>query len=145
MDHPRKRAQPAASTNRVPTIRSNPVIKRSVSSATAGIHKQIGLESTDQAQEPNKQALNYSLQMKNALTELLNHVRAKGSDQGSRCLQNILMENERESTIAEIYPISFLGDKTFESPDRVQIWGFTTMVMSLSYIVMMGGDLLQDS
>ncbi|OOO05094.1 hypothetical protein OAory_01114310 [Aspergillus oryzae] len=102
MDHPRKSAQPAASTNRVPTVRSNPVIKRSVSSATAGIHNQTGSGPTDQPQEPNKQALHYSLQMKNALTELLNDVRAKGSDQGSRCLQNILMENERELTASDL-------------------------------------------
>ncbi|KAE8160004.1 hypothetical protein BDV40DRAFT_271539 [Aspergillus tamarii] len=96
MDHPRKSAQPAASTNRVPTVRSSPAIKRSISSATAGLQDPTGLGSAGQAQEPNKQALNYSLQMKNALTELLNDARAKGSDQGSRCLQNILMENERE-------------------------------------------------
>ncbi|OGM46147.1 hypothetical protein ABOM_004933 [Aspergillus bombycis] len=96
MDHPRKSAHPAASTNCVPTLRSNPVIKRSSSSATAGMHDQTGSVSTVQVQEPNKQALAYSLHMKNALTELLNDVRAKGNDQGRHCLQNILMENERE-------------------------------------------------
>ncbi|KAE8381862.1 hypothetical protein BDV26DRAFT_254767 [Aspergillus bertholletiae] len=96
MDRPRASAQPAASTSRVPTVRSSPVIKRSISAATAGTHSQTGSVPIDHIQEPNKQALSHNLQIKNALTELLSDVRTKGSDQGSRCLQNILMENERE-------------------------------------------------
>lgn len=97
MDHrPPTRTQPAASANKLPTIHSNPVMKRSFSSTATVDPDRPTSASTDQAKERNKQALSYNLQMKTALTELLNDARAKGRGQGSRCLQNILMDTERQ-------------------------------------------------
>ncbi|KAB8075127.1 hypothetical protein BDV29DRAFT_172513 [Aspergillus leporis] len=96
MDRPRAKPQPAASANRLPTIHSTPAIKRSVTSTTAVGHDEPGSISTHQVKGQNQEAINYSLQMKTALTELLNDGRVKGSTHGSRCLQNILMQTERD-------------------------------------------------
>ncbi|KAF7590994.1 hypothetical protein BBP40_002188 [Aspergillus hancockii] len=96
MERPRKNPQPAASTNLLPTIHSTPTIRRSVTSTTGVGHDEPVSRLSHHAKEPSQEAINYSLQMKTALTELLNDGRVKGSTHGSRCLQNILMQTERE-------------------------------------------------
>ncbi|KAE8148747.1 hypothetical protein BDV25DRAFT_12394 [Aspergillus avenaceus] len=92
----RPRAQPAASVNTLPRAHTTPHIKRSSSSRTPTTADPPDAEAAHKPHELNQETLQYNRQMKTAVTELLNDARVTRGSQGSRCLQNILMEAERD-------------------------------------------------
>jgi len=87
-------SQPAASANRVPTIRSTVTISRS-SSYPPPTDDNETLKSSHKTKNPDEQTLCYDRQVKAASTELFNDVRVESTSPSGRCLLNILMETEQ--------------------------------------------------
>ncbi|OQE91959.1 hypothetical protein PENNAL_c0008G10284 [Penicillium nalgiovense] len=88
---------PAASSTELPTLRSTPPITRSISSYSMPCRSDPLLSSFENTTDvANDQIRDYHYQVKATLTNILNDDRVKHNPSGSRCLQNILLENEKD-------------------------------------------------
>ncbi|OGE53938.1 hypothetical protein PENARI_c007G10127 [Penicillium arizonense] len=94
MAHQSRTMHPAASSNSVPTINSTRDMKRSITSYST--------RDDPTGTNPNTPShtsvtlLSDRQQVKATLTNILNDDRVKHNPNGSRCVQNILLENEHD-------------------------------------------------
>ncbi|KAJ5747626.1 uncharacterized protein N7511_009322 [Penicillium nucicola] len=84
----------AASSTRVPTIHSTPNIQRSITSHSTR-DDPTGTNPGTPSHTSNTH-LSDQQQVKATLTNILNDDRVKRNPNGSRCVQNILLENEHD-------------------------------------------------
>ncbi|KAJ5474479.1 hypothetical protein N7475_004045 [Penicillium sp. IBT 31633x] len=94
MDRPPRSKHPAATSAKLPTIKSAPSIARSITSYSTPCEKDPTISGFGNATED--EILDHQHQVKATLTNILNDDRVKHNPDGTRCVQKILLENEKD-------------------------------------------------
>ncbi|CAI7611300.1 unnamed protein product [Penicillium discolor] len=96
MARPPQNKRLAATSTKLPTLNSTPSITRSITSYSMPRQKDPLVSSFGNATDAtNDQIRDYHHQVKATLTNILNDDRVKHDPSGTRCVQEILLENEQ--------------------------------------------------
>ncbi|KAJ5347084.1 hypothetical protein MYU51_019907 [Penicillium brevicompactum] len=96
MERPSQNIHPAATSIKLPTLRLAPSLKRSTTYSTPCEENAIQPDSENSTAAMDTQLRDYHYQVKATLTNILNDERVKHNPNGSRCVQEILLENEHD-------------------------------------------------
>ncbi|KAJ5171488.1 uncharacterized protein N7500_004271 [Penicillium coprophilum] len=97
MARPSQNTHPAATSTELPTLHWAPSIKRSITSSSIPRQKDPLVSSFGNATDDKSDKLrDYHHQIKATLTNMLNDDRMKHNPSGSRCVQKVLLENEKD-------------------------------------------------
>lgn len=95
MERPSQSKHPAATSIKLPTLRLAPSVKRSTTYSTPHENESLHYEPEKSTSATDMQLRDYHYQVKATLTNILNDDRVKHNPNGSRCVQEILLENEK--------------------------------------------------